>query len=891
MAICPRLTAHLLTAPPATGQRDSRVERQVVRIQAKDSFNLGLLVYMGCVPRLRYAPAMTRSTADGGASPERRHRGEGRPVDGEGNGTRPYQRRRHCRYIRRGGAERWAANSHPSTTETRSQGVLRVGASPLPRCSVSARAVTPPFSQDASAASPVGHRRRFARGNLEHFVHAVYMVLLLRLFRDSRACVPADRTCGVQILTTASPRCILSILAAVCPPVHSTANADPETAAEHDARLRYLLQIVHPALHPPLLHARYPSIHASRSLSLPRLPRLATGADPLNECASRVPVLLNAVMRYYSTPPPQPAAGGGGNGDTGTGGKLASELILLVTLSAMHDRRRGASPPRKRTRSALRDATPPVASDAVATGSNREQEATVDIASTGDGSGSSGATSDEEEDPSASNLFVEAAELLAAVSQREPEGIPALSELIPSTSRDPSASLTRLSFSVDPIESREAFEAVAQLRMLRTLALDVRSVGDVDILSLGTTLHSLPELSAFHISAAAAVRVDTSDEPCMRHLLHIVSHLPRLAALTLDHCFSTDDSFCRWRDPVQVDTTVDQLSRLTGLTFLSMRDNVIRRRDVGVKLGKALRRMKNLRQLSVAHTDVGIDIALEVYCTGGFPALEGLDLGCFDMNLFGMLCSHLAAEGTAAGLTALALERGGCQEMVLGTPLQERLLALPRAFPLLRRLNLRDGELDDDVLRGLARVMPELLALEDLDISFPGATHEGLFAVLGAAPQVYSKGGSGLRRLSVEGARVGPKHAADLCALLPPLITLEDVNVAWLDLRAGGVRAMLHALAQLPELRGVNLSDNGLTEAEIVEVVPLLAALTRLQRLVMHGVGAMNKAALRRAVEKAVPGVAEVTLSGWPIMEDEKTEVVVWGQMWEPRPEELLWPM
>lgn len=79
------------------------------------------------------------------------------------------------------------------------------------------------------------------------------------------------------------------------------------------------------------------------------------------------------------------------------------------------------------------------------------------------------------------------------------------------------------------------------------------------------------------------MQLDCSYDRDVRQLLTQVSRLPQLVAIGLDRCFYTDSMFHRFRESVKPDTTVDQPSRLTGPTFLCLRDNTIARKDVGVK--------------------------------------------------------------------------------------------------------------------------------------------------------------------------------------------------------------------------------------------------------------------------------------------------------------------
>ena len=74
-----------------------------------------------------------------------------------------------------------------------------------------------------------------------------------------------------------------------------------------------------------------------------------------------------------------------------------------------------------------------------------------------------------------------------------------------------------------------------------------------------------------------------SSPPCRLRWTPLPTTLPQLVAIGLDRCFYTDSMFHRFRESVKPDTTVDQPSRLTGPTFLCLRDNTIARKDVGVK--------------------------------------------------------------------------------------------------------------------------------------------------------------------------------------------------------------------------------------------------------------------------------------------------------------------
>lgn len=111
--------------------------------------------------------------------------------------------------------------------------------------------------------------------------------------------------------------------------------------------------------------------------------------------------------------------------------------------------------------------------------------------------------------------------------------------------------------------------------------------------------------------------------------LGAVCALPLLSALSLriHGCFFTHMDTQRSREPIRVNETFDQVSQLTGLTHLSLRDNTISRRDVGTKLMKAVRRMKMLQQLSAAGTDVCVDFVLKVFLDGALPQLRALQLG------------------------------------------------------------------------------------------------------------------------------------------------------------------------------------------------------------------------------------------------------------------------
>eukprot|EP00892_Ulva_mutabilis_P003647 jgi/Ulvmu1/1654/UM114_0023.1 len=155
----------------------------------------------------------------------------------------------------------------------------------------------------------------------------------------------------------------------------------------------------------------------------------------------------------------------------------------------------------------------------------------------------------------------------------------------------------------------------------------------------------------------------------------------------------------------------------------------------------------------------------------------------------------------------------------------------------------------------LVVMLSALGMLGELHARAMGLQGEGA-AVAGGA--VAAAGG--LRRPSVADAAVGLEKAPELVALLCALGTLEEVDVERMQLQRDGVAAVVCALPTLPKLHAVNVSENEQSAADVEAVVPLLAAATGLQRLVMHEEAVEDLEAVRRAVERAAPWLTDITL-------------------------------
>eukprot|EP00892_Ulva_mutabilis_P003650 jgi/Ulvmu1/1657/UM114_0026.1 len=673
--------------------------------------------------------------------------------------------------------------------------------------------------------------------------------------------VPTEeqRERAFKILSAAPVQAIHSIIAAVAPAVGSTAHLEPQPKFQEAAgsTLAYLLLLLPPTLHPAVLHMRCPSIQHNRSLSIPHLYEFKQ-LDCTTPERSSLPVAALAAAAVFASGSPaaiwdaDKTGKTGKSGETGKSGKtaplqqLSSAPVPLTMLRAA----------RKRP---------------------REDEA---------GAADGRAPAPPEPDGAAD------APAAAARSSGNGPRLPPVSTLIPASVLAPSAAITQLTLASPPTHAVRYAAAVRQLSTLCDLRLEVHSVLVVPSDFLTAAVFGLRALTRLHVRAQEPqlLEDDIFSPNVVQPFLGAVSRLPGLVALRLERIFATQSDFKKRKAAIKVDTTVDQLSRLKGLTELSLRDNRISRTTVPQKLSKALKCMKKLQVLSVANMSNGVEVALGLYGDSALPALQVLDVGGHGMHRVGRHLEYWAHKaksgGSVGGLTALGLEQNGAGLETNGLP-AKYLTPWPTLFPGLQSVNLQHSSMKDVGLQAFAEILPQMRALDAVNLGFNGGTHEGVFPVLTAAAKLAGaqqgakatnkkgakkgvkkggkKGGAaeaarGLRRLSVAGATVGQAKAPELVVLLSALGTLEELDVRSMGLQGKGVAAVARTLPSLPKLHAVNLSDNGQSAEDVEAVVPLLAAATGLRRLVMHEEAVEDVEAVRRAVERAAPWLTAVTL-------------------------------
>ena len=186
-------------------------------------------------------------------------------------------------------------------------------------------------------------------------------------------------------------------------------------------------------------------------------------------------------------------------------------------------------------------------------------------------------------------------------------------------------------------------------------------------------------------------------------------------------------------------------------------------------------------------------------------------------------CGPLALRGAQLRLLAASIARwGGALETleIAGHPLQSEESAAALAATLhplrsLRRLRCASSDLGAPAGGAVARALPGLLALEEIDAADCALTQAGLAALCAAGGEAREAGeGSPLGRLCcLSLARNGLSCTAPLAAALAGSHLLTQLDLGGNEVQAAGLEPLLAPGAAPPSLRRLRLCSNPLGAA------------------------------------------------------------------------------
>lgn len=380
--------------------------------------------------------------------------------------------------------------------------------------------------------------------------------------------------------------------------------------------------------------------------------------------------------------------------------------------------------------------------------------------------------------------------------------------------------------------------ALAQLRTLQDLQLRVSHIEMIDVAAMLRAVRALPALRRLGLYAAEPADPEL---PFMVQLLEGVCELTTLRALKLHKCF-----FWTRNDGHADAAALAQLSRLTGLTHLSLRDSPISK-ECAAAFEDALQHLSQLQRLCVAGTRQALPFVMSLCRRGALPGLVDLDICSSGFSRWDKLAE--LCERAWSRLTALSLGR------VNHTMHVPTFLALLLGMPALRCLGLRLTVFREEGAAALAEVLPVMEHLSGLDLSKHDMPVEFLAQVVSAAGN--ARGGRGLRRVAVGGGggHYSEDDVWDLAQRLPGLPELESVDVS-VDCAPGVVPVAVAALKHLPRLSELVLQGKQTGATEWEGVAAALAELPALRRVEITEVAQGAGRAVREVVEAAVPGVA-----------------------------------
>lgn len=200
-------------------------------------------------------------------------------------------------------------------------------------------------------------------------------------------------------------------------------------------------------------------------------------------------------------------------------------------------------------------------------------------------------------------------------------------------------------------------------------------------------------------------------------------------------------------------------------------------------LGRAIRRCSTLRDLDLAHNNLGPRVEELASALGVSQSLESLDLARNGLTNVGV-GRIVGALTNNTSLTRLNLERN-----IIGPEGLKRLCKLLKQNQALQELNLGSSSFDDASSRALAAALASNTALTCLNISNSGCCGAGFTEVARAL-----KTNRGLKQLNVENNSIGDQGAKDLAEALKVNSTLQELNLQSNSVAEAGAAALLEAL-------------------------------------------------------------------------------------------------
>lgn len=604
---------------------------------------------------------------------------------------------------------------------------------------------------------------------------------------------------GVQIAAALPLASLVAVLSALDPYPSSAANPSFNTQDDHVPALVHLLLLLPPALHAAVMHARFPSIASAGSLTITHTP-------DMSECASW--------PRGFGSFTTQALAAA----CTFAGGHRSS-IWIPPSVQVPGETELAESPPfvPLSTHPFPLHLLPYIDSD---------EPPQVAEGSAGSQTGLPYTTLSDE--PPAAMLGVQAA-------------------------------LTRLNLATARWEPRGWSAAMGALRALRDVRLHVATVSNVCVPSMVAGLAALPELRWLKLRAMrASLNFEESQEEAK--LLAGLFGMEQLSGLTLDRAFECLPVPADRSSLSPINGALPNLSRLTGLTQLSLRRCKLEKAHTRT-LADAVARLPRLQDLRVADIIRGMRVMAWVRAAEAGPGTGGEGPG------------RAVRGALLRQLTALSLE--GCRIPAAQMP---QLLAMLKLTAGLRSLDLRSTAVTDSGLDVLAGVLPQMRSLTALDVGGTESTGEGVCSVLRAAQKLRGHGGgAGLRSVGVATAAVGEGGAQEVAGLLGALPELEILSVAAQALGQAGLRVVLQALSGLPRLRELYVSQNLVTLEQFVGLAPLFGGMPALRELEVFEAMWLEGKAVADAVERAAPEVCLRFETSWVLSEpDEYTGVQTW---------------